>query len=233
MIRGDGAKIEVEVSARIFTDPRGRKRSCTVINDVTERIRLEHELVDLSERLRTLAATDELTGLHNRRGFLTIARQVLEIATRQRTTVAMLFLDIDNMKAINDRYGHDSGDDAIRAVADALRHELRSADTVARIGGDEFAALALGLHGAELRSIEHRIQSCLHRLQTDTNIRVTVSLGWTVQPADTTLTIDQLLTDADQAMYLQKTTNRQPSRPLTPRSDTPKKAAATTTIKTR
>ena len=107
MIRGDGAKIEVEMSARIFRDGAGQERSCTIIRDVTDRIRIERELVELSDRLRTLVVTDELTGLHNRRGFITIAPQVLEIASRQGAGVAVLFVDIDNMKSINDRYGHE------------------------------------------------------------------------------------------------------------------------------
>lgn len=208
MIHGSGAKIEIEMSARIFRDSRGQERSCTIINDVTERIRMERELAELSDRLRTLAATDELTGLHNRRGFVIVARQVLEIASRQGTRVALLFVDIDNMKAINDRYGHDSGDEAIRAVAEALRQELRSADTVARIGGDEFAALALGLDDAELRAVEQRIRGRLRRMQRDTEFGIAVSAGWTVHPADATLTIEQLLAEADQAMYLEKSTKR-------------------------
>lgn len=210
MVRGDGSKIEIEMSARIFRDGRGQERACTIINDVSERIRMERDLVELSERLRTLAVTDELTGLHNRRGFITIARQVLEIASRQGTTVATLFVDIDNMKAINDRYGHDCGDEAIRAVALALRQELRSADTVARLGGDEFAALALGLQADELRSVEERIRGRPPRLRVnpETEVAVAVSVGWAVHPADTALTVEQLLANADQVMYLEKGTKR-------------------------
>ena len=211
MIRGDGGKIEVEMSARIFRDAHGQERACTIINDVTERIRMECELVELSERLRALTVTDELTGLHNRRGFVTVARQVLEIASRQGTRVAILFVDIDNMKVINDRYGHDSGDEAIRAVAEALRDELRSADSVARIGGDEFAALALNLGDAELGSVEQRIRGRLQRVQVDAGVGVAVSVGWSVHPAEARLTIEQLLADADQAMYHEKTVKRSAS----------------------
>jgi len=208
MLHGDGAKIEVEMSARIFTDGSGRERGCTVITDVTERVRMERELIALSERLRTLVVTDELTELHNRRGFLTVAPKVLEIASRQATTVAMLFVDIDNMKAINDRYGHDAGDGAIRVVADALRKELRGADTVARIGGDEFAALALGLEDAELRLVEERICGHLRRARSDAEPEIGVSIGWTVHPGGPTLSVERLLADADQAMYLEKAGNR-------------------------
>lgn len=211
MIRGDGSRIEVEMSARIFRDASGRERACTIISDVTERIRMERELVELSERLRTLVVTDELTGLHNRRGFLTIAPQVLEIASRQGTRVALLYIDIDNMKGINDRYGHDTGDRALRAVADALRQELRSADTVARIGGDEFAALALGLEDAELRSVEERIRQRLRRARGDTEGAVAVSVGWTVRAGGEGLSIERLLADADRAMYVEKAAGRDKS----------------------
>lgn len=209
MIRGDETKIEIEMSAQVFSDSSGQERACTIIHDVSERIRMERELVELSERLRTMAVTDELTGLHNRRGFVAVARQVLEIASRQNARVPLLFVDVDNMKAINDRYGHDAGDDALCAVAEALRQELRSADTIARIGGDEFAALALGLQDAELRSVEERIRVRLRRVRTGADVGVAVSLGWTVHPAEITLTIEQLLAGADQTMYLEKTTKRQ------------------------
>jgi diguanylate cyclase (GGDEF)-like protein/PAS domain S-box-containing protein len=204
MVRGDGAKVQIEMSARIFSHSHGQERSCTIIYDVTKRVRMERELAELSERLSTLAVTDELTGLHNRRGFVAIAQQMLAIASRQGTAVATLYLDIDNMKAINDRYGHDRGDEAIRAVAHALRQELRSADTVARIGGDEFAALALGLQAADLRSVEHRIRDRLQCVRTDAEAGVAVSVGWTIHPVDATLTITQLLVQADHLMYVQK-----------------------------
>ncbi len=197
------------MSAQIFTDGRGQERACTIINDVTRRVQMEAELLEITERLRNLAVTDELTGLHNRRGFDTVARHVLEIASRQRITVAMLFVDVDDLKAINDRHGHDAGDHAIRTVAAALRQELRSADTIARIGGDEFAALALGLQDAELDSIRQRIATHLQHAQTAAGIGVAVSIGWTVHPADAALTLEQLLADADQAMYLAKTTMKQ------------------------
>ncbi len=208
MIRGDGAKIEVEISARIFRDASGQERACTLIRDVTERIRMERELGEMSERLRRLVMTDDLTGLHNRRGFLAVAAKVLEIAARQATTVAMLFVDIDDMKAINDRDGHDSGDAAIRAVADALRSELRSADTVARIGGDEFAAVGLGLHDAELRTVEERIRRRLRLARSGAEPGLGVSIGWTVHPGAAALTVEQLMADADRAMYLAKAASR-------------------------
>lgn len=204
MIRGDGAKIEVELSARIFQDGRGEERSCTIMRDVTERVRMERELLDLTEHLRALALTDELSGLHNRRGFLTIAPQMLEVAARQGARVAVLFVDIDNMKAINDRYGHDAGDAAIRAVANALRQELRGADALARIGGDEFVALALGLPDRELRTVEERIRDRLLLVRADVGIDVAVSIGWSVYADDPTVTIERLLAAADRAMYLGK-----------------------------
>ncbi len=209
MVRGDGVTIEVEMSARVFTDALGQERTCTIINDVSERIRMEHELVELSRRLQTLTVTDELTGLHNRRGFITIARQVLEIASQQGTRVAILFVDIDDLKLINDRYGHDTGDAAIRAVAEALREELRSADTVARIGGDEFAALVLNLDEPELGAVEQRIRHRLRRVRPDRAGEIGVSVGWSIHPVMARRTIEQLLADADDAMYHGKAAKRQ------------------------
>ena len=114
MIRGDGLLIEVEMSAQIFSEANGEKRTCTILRDATERVRMERELVAMSARLRELTLTDELTGLRNRRGFVVVGSQMLEVADRQRCTAFLLFLDIDNMKELNDDRGHSAGDAALR-----------------------------------------------------------------------------------------------------------------------
>ena len=151
MVRGDGRAIEVEMSARVFRDVDGDLRTCTVIRDVTERVEMEQRMTEMAAELRDLAVQDDLTGLHNRRGFVEMATQVLELADRQGVACHLLFLDVDNMKELNDRFGHAAGDAGLRAVASTLKGLLRRADLVARLGGDEFVALTVGFDDAPAR----------------------------------------------------------------------------------
>jgi diguanylate cyclase (GGDEF)-like protein/PAS domain S-box-containing protein len=206
MIRGDGSLIQVEMSARIFTETTGEERSCTIIRDVTERVEMERELAQMTTRLQELALTDELTGVHNRRAFALIGSKVLELAGRQGLTVAALFVDVDDMKGLNDRHGHAAGDRAIRAVAEALSESLRRADTVARIGGDEFAALGVSLDEDNSKLIEQRIRARLSAPAVTVAVGrvVEVSLGWATCDPEKDKTVQGLLTDADRAMYKQK-----------------------------
>jgi predicted signal transduction protein with EAL and GGDEF domain len=122
-----------------------------MIRDVTERLALERELVEMSARLRELMLTDGLTGLRNRRGFLVVGRQLLEVADRQGALVHLLYIDVDNLKQLNDTRGHTAGDLALRTVAQALASVLRRADTAARIGGAEYDA-----RGVRIRQLRRR-----------------------------------------------------------------------------
>src|SRR5664279_1575350 len=125
------------VRVTAIADGRGRGAGCLVVlRDVTER----RQMV---ETIRTLSLTDELTGLLNRRGFTTLAEQQLRTSLRTRNRLWLLFADLDGLKEINDRHGHETGDRALCEVARLLRTgSFREADLVARLGGDEFAVLA-------------------------------------------------------------------------------------------
>lgn len=206
MLRGDGTPIEVEMSARVFTTATGEQRVCTIMRDVTARVRLERELLEVSARLRDLTLTDELTGLRNRRGFLEVAGPLLELADRRPCQAMLMFLDVDNMKSLNDERGHRAGDAALRAVANGLRTALRRADALARIGGDEFVALALGLRDAQRESIERRLHEHLtsHATIASVGEAVTVSAGWVTRPPSDPAGVDDLLAEADRRMYRTK-----------------------------
>jgi diguanylate cyclase (GGDEF)-like protein/PAS domain S-box-containing protein len=205
MICGDGAVIEVEMSARMFTEANGAKRTCTIVRDVTERVAMERQRVELSERLRELTLTDELTGLRNRRGFVVVGSQLLELADRESATVDLLFLDIDNLKDLNDRYGHNAGDAALRAVGRTLGEVLRRADVAARVGGDEFVVLALGLEESDRQVIAQRIQADLCAADTAAvSRRVAVSMGWAGRTPRESKLVEDLLREADSAMYQTK-----------------------------
>jgi diguanylate cyclase (GGDEF)-like protein len=97
----------------------------------------------LESELRHMSLADELTGIHNRRGFRLLAEQALRVAHRERLPALLFFFDLDGLKRINDTLGHDAGSDFLRKVADVLSTSFRDGDVVARIGGDEFVVLAI------------------------------------------------------------------------------------------
>ena len=96
------------------------------------------------EKLKALSITDELTGLHNRRGLTAFAEHLMRRADREKTGFYLLYADLDGMKEINDTSGHHEGDQALQVVADILKKTYRKSDTVARVGGDEFVVVPAG-----------------------------------------------------------------------------------------
>jgi PAS domain S-box-containing protein len=135
---------DVEVRCRVVSVG-GRRLLQSVYHDITERKRMERAM-------QTMSLTDELTGLYNRRGFMTLAEQQLKVAKRERVSVVLLFIDVDGMKAANDHLGHQEGDALLIAAARVLRKSFREADLVGRLGGDEFAVLSYARHGRKLSS---------------------------------------------------------------------------------
>ena len=176
----------------------------SVGQDITERRALERRLAALSEH-------DELTGLLNRRGFNRLASHALKSATRSRRHDAVLYIDLDRFKPINDTYGHAAGDDALRSVADLLRATLRDADFAARLGGDEFAVFAVGLHQGEGHVIAARLRATLHAHNAAATaagrpFRIELSVGVAeVEPGDE---LEALLARADGMLYAQKLARR-------------------------
>jgi two-component system, cell cycle response regulator len=159
----------------------------------------------LDKELRSLALTDELTGLHNRRGFLALARQQLKVAARNREGVLLFFADIDNLKEINDRYGHPEGDLAVVQAADAIKHTFCDSDVVARLGGDEFAVLALETSAQYQEAILHRLSENLDRLKAgETHYTVALSVGAARLDPEHPLSLADLMSQADRDMYKQK-----------------------------
>ncbi|MHA2123177.1 MAG: diguanylate cyclase, partial [Promethearchaeota archaeon] len=116
----------------------GIVEAVTVVSkDISERIKMEEEL-------RSLSLTDQLTGLYNRRGFITLADQYLKVLDRQKQGIFLLYADLDRLKWINDELGHNEGDRAIVQTAKILRDNYRKSDVIARMGGDEFVVLPVG-----------------------------------------------------------------------------------------
>jgi diguanylate cyclase (GGDEF)-like protein len=171
-------------------------------SDITEQKRLENDLSHL-------AFHDTLTGLANRALFRHRLDQAVARNERSSKYVAVLFLDLDNFKTINDSLGHSAGDELLRSVAESLAGCLRRSDTAARLGGDEFAVLVEDASSHdEVMELAKRIMTALRRPVSigTQQVSVTVSIGITF--GITGSTSEQLLRNADLAMYLAKTQGR-------------------------
>lgn len=189
---------------------KGRITSDLIIRSI--RYALErHKLITM---LRGLSLIDDLTGLYNRRGFMTIAEEKLKTAKRDKKKLILFFIDLDDMKKINDKHGHTVGDKALRATADVLRTSLRDSDVIARIGGDEFAALALSSKEEKARIIEERITTKLAAFNGEGSVPVHLglSIGRIVESDFGDTAFSELLDRADAAMYEIKSGKKSPGK---------------------
>jgi two-component system, cell cycle response regulator len=173
-------------------------------------IRYSIERNHLIQQLKSISITDDLTGLYNRRGFLMLARKQLELASRMNKTMWMIYLDVDNMKWINDTLGHHEGDNALRNTASILKQTFRDSDIVARIGGDEFAVVALEDSKSGTDSMISRIASDMASFNAKERRPYQLSVSAGAVPCDTRpdCDINMLLTIADKLMYEQKLTKK-------------------------
>ncbi|PKG56881.1 sensor domain-containing diguanylate cyclase [Shewanella sp. Choline-02u-19] len=153
--------------------------------------------------MQKLAITDPLSGVHNRRGFNVLAEQRIKLAHRTKTTLGLLYLDVDNFKAINDQHGHGIGDDVITLIGRVLTQSVRQSDVIGRIGGDEFVALVMLDETEDLQAVKHRIAAafCSHHQMVKLPV-FTVSIG--ITEANSASTISELLDVADKDMLQRK-----------------------------
>lgn len=135
----------------------------TLIAQQVERDQLLKKLVDANTRLAAYAATDPLTQLANRRALQTELTRLLAQGARRQKVVLVALIDLDKFKAINDKHGHDVGDEFLVAFADRLRSTLRSEDFAARLGGDEFVVLALGPDASDLATAQDMLRNRLYQ----------------------------------------------------------------------
>ena len=165
------------------------------------------ERKEMEEKLRKLSLTDELTGLYNRRGFMTLAAQQIKIANRLKRQLILVSADLDDLKVINDSMGHKEGDQVLIDVTSILLKTFRSSDVIARIGGDEFIALQIkNPDEPYLSASTDRLHEIVanHNSQSGKPYKLSLSLGSVVyDPADAK-SLEQLLAEADEKMYEQK-----------------------------
>jgi diguanylate cyclase (GGDEF)-like protein len=175
-----------------------------VDQQASRRLRASEERTAEAEEL---AVRDELTGLHNRRGFLLKAEERFSLARRQDLACAVIFADVDGLKAVNDEYGHEVGDDLIREAASIFRQSFRAADVVARLGGDEFVAFTID--DSKPETILQRLQSLIQMFNGagEHPYRLSLSTGVAVCTPSTTATLADYLQLADAEMYKRKRRN--------------------------
>ena len=178
--------------------------------DVTERRELEQRLAEQAEELRSLSLRDGLTGLYNRRGFLELSQQHLRVARRDGQRVMLMFADLDGLKAINDRLGHEVGDRAIAETGEILRSTCRSSDVVARLGGDEFVVLAHKLDSASVELLKGRLERAVETLNRipGREYELSFSIGFATFDPALPVPVESLLAQADLRMYEAKSDRR-------------------------
>lgn len=192
--------LRIELARTDLRSAKGvRRGEVIVFRDVTERERRERDM-------RTLAYRDTLTHLPNRLSLHELLSLELAHARRNRGFLAVLFVDLDGFKQVNDRFGHAAGDELLRATAARLRASLRETDTVARLGGDEFAVVLPGAQDA--RDVEQVVGKLFAALAEPVpfegnTLRIQASIGMALYPEDGT-EADTLLRRADHAMYRAK-----------------------------
>ncbi|MBD2158884.1 GGDEF domain-containing protein [Leptolyngbya sp. FACHB-16] len=151
-----------------------------------------------------MSLTDELTGLHNRRSFLLLAEQQIKLAQRLKTTVCLLFIDLDGLKKVNDQQGHDSGDSLIRDAAEVLGQVFRESDVVARLGGDEFAVFIPACRNTD--EIVERLQARVSQFNQEKGrpYTLSMSIGLAMCQVKQNTSLEEMMTFADEQMYVNK-----------------------------
>jgi diguanylate cyclase (GGDEF)-like protein/PAS domain S-box-containing protein len=210
--RKDGTRFPCLLTVAPFVDGSGNLVGIIEdLKDITERKAME-------DRLRALAVVDDLTGLYNRRGFLAFSDQQVRYSERTRKGFAVFFADMDGLKTINDMYGHAEGDRALEKAAMVLKDTFRKPDIVCRIGGDEFAVIAVEAQKESGSLIVSRLRAAIDRLneRKECSYNFSMSVGWTYYNPEEPCTVQQLLHKADAAMYEEKSAKKQ-DKPTTNR----------------
>ncbi len=195
-----GREIWALVSATPIPEPAGGQSAHCVVQvlDISDRKRFEGQL-------RHLADHDTLTGLFNRHRFESELQRVVDESRRYGRRAGLLALDLDGFKLVNDRFGHQAGDELVRRLATLMRQSIRETDIVARIGGDEFAIILQQCTEAEAIAIAEKILHSIRRrgfmIDTEHQVSVTTSIGVTTFDDGLQLTASELVVEADIAMY--------------------------------
>lgn len=169
---------------------------------VNERLKLLEKLEEF-EKYRALALVDELTNILNRRGFSFLAEQQLRIAVRNRRGMVLVYIDINDLKQINDSFGHKEGDTALIDAANIIKSTFRKSDIIARIGGDEFVVLAVETSWAVSEILVMRLHENLVSQNEKANrpYKLSFSIGFSYFDPEAPCSLEELILKADTYMY--------------------------------
>ncbi|RJQ53506.1 MAG: diguanylate cyclase [Nitrospiraceae bacterium] len=197
----DGRRFPVDGRAAPIRNEKGEiTGSVLIFSDISERVSME-------KQLREAAITDELTGLFNRRGFTMLSEQQLKLAGRVKRRMSLLYLDVDDLKTINERFGQKAGDEALVDTANILKMTFRKSDIIARIGGDEFAVLLIDHAAPDMKKIISKNLTDnvnKHNLRSGRDYRLSFSTGVAYFNASVHGSVCELLNEADALMYEDK-----------------------------
>jgi len=162
------------------------------------------------DAMRELSLVDELTKVYNRRGFMTLAEQQIKIAHRTKKDMSLFYADLDDLKMINDNFGHEKGDAALVEAVGMLREVFRDSDIIARMGGDEFVVLAIDVAEGRVATLSRRLREKIQARNAPPNAvyPVSLSLGIARYDPDKPCTLQELLTVADGKMYQEKASKK-------------------------
>ncbi|MBN1591659.1 MAG: diguanylate cyclase [Candidatus Coatesbacteria bacterium] len=202
----DGSRVWISWTNKPIFDGQGKVIDVLCIgNDITQRKQMEDKLELALKEVQEMSLIDQLTGLKNRRGFMTLGEQQLKVADRTREGIRLVFIDLDGLKWINDNLGHKVGDQALIEAADVLRETFRDSDIIARLGGDEYAVLAIDVSPAAPFP-SARIPDTLteHNSRTGRQYELQMSVGVATYRSESKCSIGELLSMADELMYEEK-----------------------------
>jgi diguanylate cyclase (GGDEF)-like protein len=205
------AQLLRDVGARPEAAQVGPDQNRSVSDLLMRAIRCAAKQYMLQAHLGSLALTDELTNLYNRRSFLALAERQLKLVRRSRRGLLLFFADVDGLKRINDSFGHAEGDLTLKRAAAVLQHAFRDSDIIARLGGDEFAVLAIEASGRNEATIRTRLRKYLDAFNSQ-EPRYAISLAVGVVRLDNgqPTSVMDLLAQADKAMYEEKRNRSKP-----------------------
>jgi two-component system, cell cycle response regulator len=199
---GEGGKL-----TRSGSGTEGVLDSALVASSISRAIHFTHGQLGLQHALLQMIWRDDLTGLHNRRGFMALATRHLRCACDMGQPMVMFFADVDGLKSINDRFGHGEGDRALARAAACIKQTFRKFDLTARLSGDEFVALTVEVPGRSTAAICRRLQSKLAHC-SGVEYKLSLSVGVAHFDPARPVTLQELMRQADAALYRHKRRDR-------------------------
>jgi len=180
--------------------------------EILARVKMQLRLKHYQEELKRLASTDYLTGLYNRRYFFMIGNELLEIAKRYHKNMSVIILDIDKFKSINDTYGHDVGDIALKELSRTIKDRTRESDVVSRFGGEEFVILLPETSLEQAKKLAEDLRSSVEKIEINLpdneKLKFTISLGVAEVKVESGENLEKAIKNADEALYIAKETGR-------------------------